>query len=62
MSIMSKKRIKMLKKQSLKNKRNEKNILALIRQQKECWGGGLQRSVKKPDKAVQEAVQQRLKR
>nr|WP_321402038.1 hypothetical protein [uncultured Desulfobacter sp.] len=35
----SKSRVKIWKRQIIK--RNEKTILALRRQQKECWGGGL---------------------
>lgn len=65
----SKRRIKMSEKQGVK--RNERHTRALRRQQKEYWGGSLhsgsiyyalQSSVKKPDKSVQEAVQQRLER
>ena len=64
-------KIKEIEIQSLKHKRNEKNTRALRRQQKECWNGSLhsgsiyyalQSSVKKPDKALQEAIQKRLKR
>ena len=39
LNAYSKRRIKRFEKQGIK--RNEKNILALRRQQKECWDGDL---------------------